>query len=391
MRSTPLLVMLLGSTLLFACGGDEEPTPEPEPPPEMTAVTYNAGLALGFVEATDERAPLTTERVAMLQTDVLCVQEVWRQSDQEALSTMAADTLPNSAFIDADPGEPGDTSCQEGETDDLLTCVQNAGCDQICSDKLATCALQNCAAELGSLSSSCLGCIQANIGGALDDILTTCEGPSVPYAYKGSFGIGLLTSFDVLDEDELVLESTTNRRGILYAELDTPFGPVHTFCTHLTAVFTDLDYPGSFGSWEEEQAAQIDELLTFVDDKAGDDGLVMVMGDFNTGPDGGDAYSAEVPDNYNKLVGGGLGNPYTLTPGHQCTYCADNPIVAHGNADDEDSVVIDHILIRGFTSGAGNADRILDDPIEVDNCGETITSAYSDHYGVRLNILDEDG
>lgn len=388
MRSTTLLFLTFGSTLLFAaCGGDDEPAPEPAPPAEMTAVSYNAGLALGFVEATEARAPLTTERTAALQTDVLCVQEFWRDSDVAALTMMAAETLPNSIFMDPDPGELGEESCQMGETDELLACVQGAGCDQICPDDLVSCVLSNCGAELGNVGNNCLDCLLANVGNELDDILATCEGPSTPYAYEGSFGIGLLTGFDILSQDELVLESTTNRRGIIYAELDTPFGPVHTFCTHLTAVFADIAYPGSFGSWEEEQAAQITELLAFIDEKAGEDGRVMVMGDFNTGP-AGDGYIAEVPQNYDLLISEGLGNPYTLTPGHTCTFCEDNPIVAKDNPDDDSSVVIDHILIKGFTSGQGLADRILDDPLEVENCGEPINSAYSDHYGVRLTITE---
>lgn len=389
MNKTAFLFLTLPLALAAACGSDDDPAPEPEPPPELRATTYNLGLALGFVEATAARAPLTIERLAELETDILCVQEVWRPVDEAALVAATSEALPNSSFIAADPGELGDVPCAEGETDELLTCIEGAGCDMVCIDKLASCGLQNCSAELFAVSDSCLGCIQANIGSGLDEILSTCEEPAISYAYGGSFGIGLLTSYDVASEDEIVLESTTNRRGVLYAELDTPFGAVHAFCTHLTAVFSDLDYPGMFGSWEEEQSAQIDALLAFIEDKAGAEGQILVMGDFNTGPEG-PGYIAEVPANYDKLLSGGLGNPYTTTPGHECTFCDANPIVAKEDSNDDDtSSVIDHVLIDGFTSGSGAAERVMAGAIEVENCDETIQTAYSDHYGVRLTITGE--
>jgi endonuclease/exonuclease/phosphatase family metal-dependent hydrolase len=389
MQTTHLLTAGLLALTLSACGGDDEDPTEPAPPPEMTAVSFNGGLALGFVEATDARSPLTTEAIAAITADTICVQEYWRPGDVTALLDATNEQLPNSWFIDADPGETGEIPCMPGDTDELLTCVAANGCDMVCEDQLASCALAACGAMLVTLPQACLGCIQANIGNSLDEIITACEAPSVSFAYDGSFGIGLLSSYEALAQDELILESTTNRRGVLYTELDTPLGSVHTFCTHLTAVFADLPYPGNLGGWDEEQQAQIDALLAFIEEKAGADGQVMVMGDFNTGP-AGTGYVAEVPANYDRLLSGGLANPYTATPGHTCTFCDDNPIVAKDDSPDDDtSAVIDHVLIGGFSGGSGDAVRVLDAAVEVENCGETISSALSDHYGVSLKITGE--
>ena len=369
----------------FACSTDDETNPGQDPGPSIVAVSYNGGLARGFVEATDARAALTTAALAELAADVVCVQEFWLPEHVEMLKSATQANLPSSVFLPADVGTVGSAACTVADTADLLTCLVDAGCDQVCPDEQVSCVLANCPTYVfgpTGLPSGCLGCVQANIGNPIDAIIATCESESTEYAYGGSFGIGLLTHFDILDQDALVMDSTTNRRGVAYARLDTPLGEVHAFCTHLTAVFTDIDYPKTTGSWEEEQAAQIDEMIAWAESKAAG-GQIMILGDMNTGP-AGDGYVAEVPQNFQKFVTAGFSVPYVETVGAPCTFCSDNPIVAKGN-DDNASVVIDHVLTKGFgVSGQGT--RVLDAPISVENCGETISSAYSDHYGISVTM-----
>lgn len=366
--------------LLAACSSDDDPAPAKA---RLTAVTVNAGLAIGFVEASEARAPKTIEATLALKADVLCVQEFWRD-DHVAALVQGATRLPHRVIPEPEPGPTGAIPCQSGDTDALLQCVQANDCHLVCSDKLVTCGLDNCASQLFALPPSCLGCVQANVGNSLDDILSACEAPAIEYAYGGSFGIGLLSAHPIKSQEVKVLDSTTNRRAIAYALLDTPVGEVHAFCTHLTAVFSNLDYPKATGSWEEEQAAQLDELIAWVASKATGDANVLVLGDLNTGP-AGSGYEAEVPQNYQKLVSAGFANPYTATSGHQCTYCADNPIVKKGN-DDKTSVVIDHVLSRGFSGFTSRTERVLEGTLSVENCDETIVTGYSDHYGVSVTF-----
>ncbi|MBI4704113.1 MAG: hypothetical protein HY744_23640, partial [Deltaproteobacteria bacterium] len=136
------------------------------------------------------------------------------------------------------------------------------------------------------------------------------------------------------------------------------------------------------GSWEEEQAQQIDELLAYVDEKAGTTPAI-IMGDMNTGPAGA-SFVGEVPANYAKFVKAGLHSPYVERAAAQCTFCQTNPLVA-GAADDSQSVVIDHVLLRSF-AGVAMAERVLDQPIQVETCGKPIAAAYSDHYGVMVSL-----
>jgi endonuclease/exonuclease/phosphatase family metal-dependent hydrolase len=368
----------------FACSTDET-DPEPEPGPSVVAVSYNGGLARGFVEATDARAPLTTAALAELAADILCVQEFWLPEHVAELQTATQAGLPNTVFLPADVGTVGPAACAPGDTDALETCLTDMGCVDVCPDKLVSCALANCTEFVfgpTGLPTTCLGCVQANVGNPIDDVIATCESETTEFAYGGSFGIGLLSHFTVLGEDTLVMDSTTNRRGVVYAQLDTPLGEIHAFCTHLTAVFSDIEYPKPTGSWEEEQAAQIDELIAWAESKAAG-GQIMILGDLNTGP-AGTGYVAEVPQNFQRFTDAGFSAPYLETAGAPCTFCADNPIVA-GGSDDSTSVVIDHILTKGF-GAAGTGARVLDQGITVDNCGETISSAYSDHYGIRVTM-----
>ncbi len=379
------LSTLLIATLSFgqlACT-TTDPDPELSPPVKMTAVTYNGGLAIGFVAAAQERAPTTIAAVAELDADVVCVQEFWTAEHVSQLKKATVASFPNSIFPAADPGPKGPPACTEAELATLKTCTET-NCGEICTDELAGCVQEKCPTELFSLPSGCLSCLLANIGQDLETIMGNCLAGSIEFAYGGSFGIGVLSSYDIKAEDTKVFDSTTNRRAVIYARLDTEGGDVHAFCTHLTAVFSDIDYPKDTGSWQEEQLKQINDLNAWVKEKAGSGGKVLVMGDMNTGP-AGTGYVAEVEANYDQFISAGLSNPYTATAGHKCTFCGDNPLVAAGS-DDHESVVIDHVLTSGLRGTATGA-RVLDGAFKVKtSCDKDIDASYSDHYGVSVSI-----
>ena len=377
----PLLVVSMG------CSSEEMEQSSPPPPGRVKAGTYNLGLALSFVDAAVERAPLTIPVAAAIDVDVLCVQEVWTPADVQSLRSAAATTFPNTVFVDpqpdSDPGVPACGASDQAALDTLRSCA-DASCADVCADQLVNCVLTECVQELAAVPTVCQTCLQANVGKPIDDMLATCNSDTEAYVYGGAFGIGLLTHLPLSATDELQLESTTIRRAVIYGELDTVLGPVHAFCTHLSAGLSSVEYQGPYGSWEEEQAAQVDELIAFVEQKAGADGMVMVMGDLNTGP-AGESYIAEVPANYDRFVAAGLSNPYLTPADEPCTFCRTNPLV-DGAADESESVVIDHILLRNMPAESWG-ERILDGDLTVpDYCGETADLKHSDHYGVRTHL-----
>lgn len=294
------------------------------------------------------------------------------------MNTAAAEH-PHSYFPDAQPQIGTDPACTSGDIDPLVDCMAES-CGDTCLDGLVDCVLSNCPFEFLRLPDDCTRCAQANIGGDVEAIRATCTTETTEYAYDGSFGTGILSRGEITSVEEKVFASTTNRRSALHAVVEAPAGPIDVYCTHLTAVFSTIPYPRAEGSWAEEQAVQIDELLTWIDETA-TTGRTAVMGDMNTGPAVGDSI-AEVPENWELFEAAAMEVPYVAAAG-ECTFCPDNGLL--GADSDEEGVVIDHVLLEGF-EGTATATRVLDEVVDVETCGETIDGALSDHYGVRIAV-----
>lgn len=387
MRKISLFATLILALGVVGCSDDDDEggnNNNIQVPAELQVVTYNAGLARGFVDYADQRAPLTSQAVASLGADVVCVQEYWPPEYVAMLSADATDSLPNQIFLedmpDTDVSEP---ACDASDLSPLKECVE-ANCSDVIPDEMVTCVLGRCYSEFTAQSDECQTCLGANVGGDILEVFEICTGGSATYAYGGAFGIGILTNQTMVDHDHVVLDSTLNRRAVLHAELQTEgFGTVHVFCTHLTAVFTNVPYPREGGSWAEEQAVQIQRMREWIDEKAGAASQVVLLGDFNCGP-GGTGYVAEVEDNYN-LLADGFTNIYPGMESPQCTFCDLNPL--NGGLDHGESVLIDHVLIRGLAVNA-TAELILDQDVQVTPDATPITTKLSDHYGVAATLTE---
>lgn len=377
-RISSFVVVSAFALLAVGCGDDKE-----KAGPSITVATFNAGLADGFVPYARERAPLIMRDLPKEVLDVLCVEEVWTQDDWDDLTDAAKDQWPHTFRRDNEPSEA--TTCDVGELDALETCV-NDKCPDVPVDQLSTCALEECRPEFAPLSKGCTQCLISQIGNSIADIKMTCEtggaGGST-YAYDGSFGTGILSKYEIEDTDSLLFESTANRRSALYAHIEgTPVGDLHVFCTHLTANLTDVPYAGDADSWEDEQATQIDELLKWVDKKAGDSPRIILLGDFNTGPELGDITS-ELPKNYKKFEKAGLDDFYTTQDDVTCSFCTENPLIS----DEQEGAgpLIDHVLLKG-EGLTGKGAQFMRTPIDITFEDEPVTTAYSDHYGVSAQL-----
>jgi len=142
------------------------------------------------------------------------------------------------------------------------------------------------------------------------------------------------------------------------------------------------------GSWEAEQAAQIDQLIAFVNQKAGNDGKVLVLGDMNTGTRGQEL--TRRGGSQLRQVRRGRVYRRVHQDGKRAVYILQHhPLVGEGTP----SVVIDHVFTRNLT---GSASRVLEGTVNVSvttpACGgtpektETVTTAYSDHYGLQATL-----
>lgn len=361
MYRTPLAALVF-ALAMSGCSKD---------PVEVELVAYNAGLAEGFVVGTADRTPKVAAALADLTADVICLQEVWLPDQVAAIKAATSSAFPHSIFPDPlAPPTSSEPACAEGDLNNLLTCAENS-CSDVCNDQLVACVFDNCALPFIGLPKSCQGCVQAEVGGTPAEIRETCESQGTSFAYGSSFGTGILSRHPIAANEHRVLDSTTNRRGVIYASIDHPDGAFDVFCTHLTAVFELIPYPRETGSWAGEQALQIEEIGAFINDVS--TGAVALLGDLNTGP-------TATPDNWAKVKALGLDTPY-IDDGGDCTYCATNPILARDGSTAND--IIDHVLTRGFGDHVSTA-RVLDGEITTESCGESFTGALSDHYGVSL-------
>lgn len=377
--------LLLACLCTVGCDDDDNN----DQPQELTVATYNMGLlnSVGFVQ---QRAPLAIQAASELDVDVLCVQEVWEQEHWDELVAAQSEVRPHTLRLPAEPGAMG--MCSPDTFNPLEACAQEK-----CSGAadLTTCVTSMCAEEVAELEGGCISCLLENVGsGDFVQIRAACVGGEAgespnerSYVSGGSYGIGLLSSREFAETDELRLDASTVRRGVLYARIDDKaFGSVHVFCTHLAAILDGVRYEGSYGDWEAENAAHVEELIAWVDEKAGRDGKVIVLGDLNTGP-AGDGIQPSVPDNYALLPEAGFANPFLSGPNAACTFCTDNPLVL--SEDGAAGATIDHILTRGIR-GPVETERVLEDEVTIEVSTESGTStetvALSDHYGLVSRI-----
>ncbi|MCP4435192.1 MAG: hypothetical protein GY812_06785 [Actinomycetia bacterium] len=400
-RRPLLLFVSVVLVLASACGGDGgDGEAERGDRSDFEIVTYNAGLARGFVDYAVDRSPEVDEELSDLQAQVIAVQEVWDPEDVQSLVDATADTHPHSLFLDPMPelteqeqarteasGATG-PACPQNEAVPLEECARQ-NCDGVPDDQLSDCVLSSCGSEFAGTCPECQTCLAANIGGSLEEILSACagDGGGGSYAYDGAFGVGILSSEPFVEQDSVVLESSLTRRAVLYVQIEDPvLGTVDVFNTHLTANLdlgeTPVPYPGE-GTWAEEQAAQIEVIGEWIDERTSDDRVAILAGDLNTSPEGDD-HTSETPQNFELLVSsGGWDDAYTDDPDAECTYCADNLLVG---GEGETGPVLDHILVRNF-DGEVNVERIFTDPLQIEVDGESVETSLSDHYGLAATLV----
>ncbi|HEY6559949.1 MAG TPA: endonuclease/exonuclease/phosphatase family protein [Polyangiaceae bacterium] len=360
----------------------------------MRVATYNAGLAVGVLPHAAERAAPVVQALAALPADLICVQEVWLESHWRELADAAAPRLLHALRPPA--ARQSITRCTDMEARPVLRCVQRH-CGATSEAGLAPCAVRHCGHLVTSLSSGCTECLTRDPLRSLAKVTTECApaGLHLPaararggatYVYGGSYGIGLLTSLDVVEEDFLRFESEQLARGVLYARLrpKSATTDLHVFCTHLTADSRSVAYPARAGSWKSEHARQVRELRVWIGQKAGTTAPVLLIGDLNTGPAlAATRVGARVPEQYASFAELGFFNPYLDGPNAaRCSFCSANTL--NGGRGPGGSL-IDHILVRGPLRALG-IERVLDDPLELLVGGERLSSHLSDHFGLAATV-----
>lgn len=352
--------------------------------PAVSAVTYNAGLAVGFVSLAAERQQPVADALSGLEDDYVCLQEVWltqdgdgnwTQDNIDAVLSATSDAYPHSYHEITNTTASG--SCTEDESGPLVTCVE-ANCAEVPPGELSGCVLGQCGDEYGALSDGCKGCLLGELGNTFEDIQAACIGTEGGNSYfsDGHNGLLLLSKHPLTDTSETTMPAVQVSRSILKASSEHPdFGAVDIYCTHLTAAIGGVDYPADsseFASYEEEQANQIDTLLGMVEMSTNP---AIVLGDMNTGPAIGEI-GAELPANWTTFAESGLYFPHIDESAPFCTYCSTNTLV-----DSTDDVLIDHVMTT-WEPTVLEAERIFDETADIGGAQNNL----SDHYGVRVRV-----
>jgi len=393
---------------------------------DVTIDTFNVALAGAFIPYEAERRQPLAEAIAGMDSDVVCLQEVWTQADKELIRDMAVGNFPYSALFEDDldtpvddptdqmgeiPQAPTTVPCPDIEVSDGVTIV-----DQM--NEAVDCVAENCSTIPGSedgrttsascASTNCVGAVAALLfGDAQQQRCYSCVVPQLPtstfaeirsscptvvnqdLAFDGQNGVMILSRYPLSDQENWVMPGTWNRRTILRATVTLPNGAsLDAYCNHLTPIFDDFTFPytGQYGEgntdaagWEAEQYLQAQKLIAFVQDRSGDSPAV-ILGDLNAGR----AYPAqgiseEGADTLSLLE---ATFPAALATDYEplCTFCEDNPVT-----DTTSSVWIDHILLNGLASDAVQSTVRTFDEAVVPVGGDELVP-LSDHYGLRSVI-----
>ena len=240
---------------------------------ELKLSTFNTGLAYGFVAHAKERLPQIIKALQQSDSDLLCLQEVWKKRDRKKIARALKSIYPFSFDQKGDQLRAAKAPvCKikelfgEGK---FLSCMLK-NCMDGDSDQQTVCSRTTCGVALENLKQSnreCAGVLMAQVGkSTLVSMYTLFEPFARPgmFAYKGENGVLLLSKYPLKNRQVIDWKksSTLNHRVALTAMVEKDGKQVKVACMHLTANLDRLiPYTGIFQDWEEENSHQVEELL----------------------------------------------------------------------------------------------------------------------------------
>lgn len=389
------------------------------PGTDIEVHTYNLGLAGAFVPNEAARRTPVIDAVANLDSDIVCLQEVWEQSDKDLVIAAASANYPHIVSHTTDFSTP--LTSPEDQSGEVPPAFTTAPCAAYEAELTAAvdCLSENCStmpgSEDGQTTSS--ACAAANCVAAVVPLLTgdadqqrcysclTTQLPTEPFsamrnlcttepnatvAFRGQSSSMILSKFPLSEPVNFVLPGSWNQRVITVATATLPSGAeVDVYCNHLTPLFDSFTFPytGQYGDgmtgadgWAAEQLLQTEKLIALVNMRSGSRPAV-ILGDLNTGTAAiGEDLNDEAPLTFTRLS---EVYEFGVTRDFEglCTYCVDNP----NNAEDSLDVWIDHIFLHNLSRSQVVATERTFDEATVD-AGEGLMVPPSDHYGIVSTV-----
>ncbi len=351
--------------------------------------TFNVGLAHTYVPYAEQRIPIIKDILKSNDSDVLCLQEVWRQQDRDAILNHVASEYPFSVFEEIEQQRASKKPvCRVSQLfgkDKFVTCTQKR-CKDLDGDDFTSCVIEKCQDSLTRLKDrnrECAAALMSQVGKSAIKAVLAVINPfkrATMFSYGGGNGLLILSKKEIVASKTIDFSdiSTLNRRQALSAKIQ---GVGNVLCTHLTAnLVNDAPYAGQFSSWNEENYEQARRLMDHAESL---EGPTFIMGDFNTGRAGfDDSYDLEIFDemveSFNFISSYGYSNHYVQNDSG-CTYCTLNEL-----NDTRTSTQIDHIFVRGAT--VIESRREYTKKYLIDTGKQSLEVYASDHFGIS-NII----
>ena len=344
---------------------------------ELSVETFNTGLAHTYVPLAKERLPFIIDKIKTNQSDVICLQEVWRKKDRKKIVKRLKADYPHAFYSKIKQVRTKKSpACKIknlfGDGRFVSCTLKNCGGKE--GDDFTNCVLNTCGGPMERLKNEnrmCANALLAQVGkssfSAISQVLNPLRGASL-FAYGGGDGLLVLSrkSFakkEILDLSDI---STLNKRAALVVTLHSGESIA---CTHLTANLTSsVAYAGKFSSWKEENKKQIEKLVNFQKKNTKE---TILTGDFNCAFGNADL-DPDWEDNCQIILDDGYDNKFVETSS-KCTYCSSNTLVS----DDEKDILIDHIFTKNISILSQK--RTREEFIRINDKEENL----SDHFGLR--------
>ena len=96
---------LLACAVAIGVAGCGDDAPDPV---DIRVDTLNVALAGAFIPEEAARRPAVIEALRASESDIVCLQEVWQQSDKDMIAAAVAETFPHSVSFETDFDTPVD-------------------------------------------------------------------------------------------------------------------------------------------------------------------------------------------------------------------------------------------------------------------------------------------
>ncbi|TDJ06083.1 MAG: hypothetical protein E2O68_05495 [Deltaproteobacteria bacterium] len=380
-------------------------------------LTYNTGLAHGFVPFADKRLGPIIDALNESPADVICLQEVWSKKDQKKIKKALKARYPFYVIPKKHQFKVADSGRKTCKTKDLfgdgkfITCILDT-CGDKSGEEKDSCVTNDCRKSLDALAvsnSTCADALMASVGknevAAIISLLSPFSRPG-RFSYDGAYGTMLFSKVPFNKKKtghfELSKYSTTVNRGVIYASLKINGQEMLALCTHLTAnLTTSAPYVGSVpykgdlefkNGWAKENYFQTLKMIELGEVIAALESMKpgpwkkmpqVYMGDFNFGPNlrkygihGDFENSYEYFKERNILGVGQVGIP-------RCTFCKYNSLTD----GKEPNMILDHILVKNSPTKKDIFSQVVyKDRVRIKTQNGNILHHISDHFGLMADI-----